>query len=120
MMKKLCILSGIIFSANALLAAPLQIKNVAPENKLLFTITKKDKTTLENAVNTFVHDVMGIEAASGKNDSKMDVTMDVIIEIRKNARNNQDWTTSDLIRDKLAEAGITIKDGKDGTSWSVN
>jgi cysteinyl-tRNA synthetase len=44
--------------------------------------------------------------------------MEIIIELRKQARLNKDWTTSDFIRDKVAEAGIKIKDTRDGTSWS--
>jgi cysteinyl-tRNA synthetase len=44
--------------------------------------------------------------------------MDLVIDLRHQARENKDWTTSDKIRDGLAAAGITIKDGKEGTSWS--
>jgi cysteinyl-tRNA synthetase len=43
--------------------------------------------------------------------------MDLVIELRQQARENKDWITSDKIRDGLAAAGIVIKDGKDGTTW---
>jgi cysteinyl-tRNA synthetase len=40
------------------------------------------------------------------------------LDLRQQARANKDWTTSDRIRDGLAAAGITVKDSKDGTTWS--
>jgi len=40
--------------------------------------------------------------------------------MRKNARENKDWTTSDQIRDTLKELNITVKDGKEETTWSIN
>jgi cysteinyl-tRNA synthetase len=38
-----------------------------------------------------------------------------LIDIRKDARRRKDWATSDEIRNKLAEAGVMLKDDKDGT-----
>jgi cysteinyl-tRNA synthetase len=45
--------------------------------------------------------------------------MSLLMEIRAEAREKKDWGTSDLIRDRLQEAGIAIKDSKDGTSWTL-
>ena len=45
--------------------------------------------------------------------------MDVILDIRAKAKANKDWATSDAIRDKLKEIGITVKDGKDGATWNL-
>ena len=39
--------------------------------------------------------------------------------MRANAKKNKDWTTSDLIRDRLAAIGFSVKDTKDGVEWSV-
>jgi cysteinyl-tRNA synthetase len=44
--------------------------------------------------------------------------MNLIIDIRKSARDNKDWITADKIRDTLAELSVQLKDGKDGTSWT--
>jgi cysteinyl-tRNA synthetase len=44
--------------------------------------------------------------------------MDVIINIRNEAKKNKDFTTSDRIRQELAEIGIQLKDSKDGTLWN--
>ncbi len=41
------------------------------------------------------------------------------MEIRANAKQAKDWTTSDLIRDKLAALGFSVKDTKNGVEWSV-
>ena len=45
--------------------------------------------------------------------------MEVILELRAKARENKDWPTSDLIRDKLSRLDIQVKDGKDGVTWSI-
>ena len=45
--------------------------------------------------------------------------MDLIIEIRQKARANKDWDISDQVRDKMNELKIALKDGAEGTSWSV-
>jgi len=44
----------------------------------------------------------------------------LLIDIRNEARAKKDFATSDKIRDQLVELGIQIKDGKDGTTFSVN
>jgi cysteinyl-tRNA synthetase len=43
--------------------------------------------------------------------------MELVLEIRKDARAKKDFATSDLIRDRLKEAGIEVKDTKDGVVW---
>jgi cysteinyl-tRNA synthetase len=53
------------------------------------------------------------------NSNSVEGLMKLIIELRQEARNNKDWGTADKIRDGLAAAGITVKDGKDGVSWEV-
>ena len=56
-----------------------------------------------------------------KDDSNtLNGVMELLIDIRNEARANKDFATSDKIRDQLVELGIQIKDGKDGTTFSVN
>jgi len=43
--------------------------------------------------------------------------MELILEIRREARIKKDWGTSDLIRDRLGKAGIVVKDGKETSTW---
>ncbi len=84
-------------------------------------ITQEDKMVLRDTLEGFVYDVLGIEnQAAGKDDSKvLDGVMELLIELRNKARANKDFDTSDKIRDELNALGIQIKDGKDGTTFSI-
>jgi len=82
------------------------------------TITQDDLIKLEKAMILFIYDVLGLEITTENSNEKLAPVMDLVIDLRQQARENKDWTTSDKIRDGLAAAGITIKDGKEGTSWS--
>jgi cysteinyl-tRNA synthetase len=82
------------------------------------TITNEDLVKLEKAMLVFIYDVLGLEFTTENSNEKLAPVMDLVIDLRQQARENKDWTTSDKIRDGLAAAGITIKDGKEGTTWS--
>ena len=82
-------------------------------------ISSEDQNKLLVAMNSFVRDVMGINKQQAGETEKLGAVMEVILEIRKNARANKDFATSDLIRDKMLAAGITIKDSREGTSWEA-
>jgi len=45
--------------------------------------------------------------------------IELILELRRNAREEKNWALSDKIRDRLLELGIKIKDGKDKTTWTM-
>ena len=70
---------------------------------------------------TFVFDVLGLidESEANAGGDVINGLMNLIIDIRKTARENKDWTTSDMIRDQLKAAGVEIKDTKDGVEWRV-
>jgi cysteinyl-tRNA synthetase len=82
------------------------------------SISKADLELLSAELTSFVLDVLGLSLSKASTDSKLAPVMDLVLDIRKAARENKDWTTSDKIRDGLAAAGIVVKDGKEGTSWS--
>ncbi|HHE32855.1 MAG TPA: cysteine--tRNA ligase [Chlorobaculum parvum] len=74
---------------------------------------------------TFAAEVLGIlqsrEAASGNAEADaqtLDDVMQVLLELRKEARASKDFATSDKIRDLLIERGIEVKDTKEGATWS--
>ena len=46
--------------------------------------------------------------------------MELVLESRKKAREEKNWAESDRIRDLLSSFGITVKDTKDGATWSLD
>lgn len=85
-------------------------------------ITAEDLLTLQNAVNTFVFDVMGLhnEGENNSGGKALDTVMQIVLEQRAEAKKRKDFATSDQIRDLLLAGGITIKDTKEGTVWQVD
>ena len=86
------------------------------------TLTKDDLEILKTTVNDFVFKVLGLENVSeGSLDTdKLGGVVEILIQLRKEARDNKDWALSDKIRDELIELGIQLKDGKEGTTFSIN
>ena len=76
-----------------------------------------DLASLTEAMLGFVQGVLGIKNADSGADNKLAPVMDLVLDLRQEARANKDWGTSDKIRDGLAAAGIVVKDEKDGSSW---
>ncbi len=85
------------------------------------TLTAEDLKTLKDTLEVFTFDVLGIknEKASSNNTEKLDSVMEMLIQMREEARANKNWGLSDEIRDKLLLVGIQLKDGKEGTSYSI-
>jgi cysteinyl-tRNA synthetase len=69
---------------------------------------------------TFIRDVLGLydETASGSDMETLDGLMSIILQLRADARGRKDFASSDLIRDRLNDLKIQIKDGKEGVSWN--
>jgi cysteinyl-tRNA synthetase len=68
----------------------------------------------------FLEDVFGLSAIGNENNEILKPIMDLLLEIRKEAKAKKDFATSDRIRNQLISSGIIIKDEKDGnTSWSL-
>ena len=65
--------------------------------------------------------VLGLDSheVSTGNDAALDAVLQLVIEQRRAARELNDWTTADRIRDALTAAGIQLDDSTDGTHWSV-
>ena len=92
------------------------INNVKDGNA---TMSAADQALLLKSFDGFIHEVLGLKAVTENDNSVLSAVMEVILEIRKSARENKDWATSDLIRDKMKAAGITIKDSREGTTWTT-
>ena len=87
------------------------------------TITKEDLQVLLDTMHGFIFDVLGLTDATSMeagNDDKLSGAIELLIELRNQARNNKDFATSDKIRDDLQQVGIQLKDGKEGTSFSLS
>jgi cysteinyl-tRNA synthetase len=84
-------------------------------------ISHDDLEKLKRVMNTFTFDVLGLldETKSNSNSNVIDELMDLIIDIRNDARANKNWDMSDKIRDELNKAGVHIKDTKSGVEWSL-
>ena len=74
---------------------------------------------LKSVMNAFFFDVLGLKILDQAKSDKLDAAMKVLIQLRTEARNDRNWALSDEIRDKLKEQGIVLKDGKEGTTYSV-
>jgi cysteinyl-tRNA synthetase len=93
-------------------------KNINLINDGKATITTADRDLLAKEMNGFIAGVLGLQPSEESNDSKLAPVMNLVLDLRQQARSNKDWKTSDKIRDGLAAAGIVVKDGKEGTTWS--
>lgn len=84
------------------------------------TISTKDLEELKATLNAFIFDVLGLQTIEENNNEKLDQTLQVLIELRNQARKSKNFELSDQIRDKLLAEGIELKDGRDGTSYVLN
>ena len=97
----------------------VKVINLIKEQKA--SLTKEDIEEFKTTITGFVFDVLGFMNESSQEDSKkIKGVVELLIKLRKEARENKDWALSDQIRDELIELGIQLNDGKEGTSFSIN
>ena len=82
-------------------------------------ISKETFARLQKEFPEILRDILGILPEEAGSSNVVDGLMGLLIDIRQNARKNKDFTTSDQIRDTLNDLGIEIKDGAEGTSYSL-
>lgn len=97
----------------------VRIINTAKDN--CTSISKGDIMQLNVLFNDIAKDVLGLidEAAAGDNSSVLEGVIEMLLEMRKEAKSQRDFAKSDAIRDKLIGLGIQIKDTKEGTEWTL-
>lgn len=87
------------------------------------TITKADLELLKNTIYNFAFDILGLvnvtKAAESATD-KLTSAVELLIQLRQDARANKDFALSDKIRNELASKGIQLNDGKEGTTFSLS
>ena len=84
-------------------------------------INANDKALLDELFLKFIPDVLGLvdESAGNGSEELVGGLVEMILEVRKVAKSNKDFATSDLIRDKLKALGVQIKDTKEGVEWTL-
>ncbi len=97
----------------------VKLINLIKENKA--SLSSMDLKDFTQTFNAFIFDILGLENVSVQdNSNKLSGVVEMLIGMRNDARENKDWALSDKIRDELLTLGIQLKDGKDGTTFSVN
>jgi cysteinyl-tRNA synthetase len=88
------------------------------------TLNADDINTLKVLFKTFLEDILGVRTGldmeNKDNMSAYNGAVDLLMEIRSDAKAAKDWAMSDLIRNKLSALGFNIKDTKNGVEWSID
>ena len=98
----------------------VRIINQAVEGQQTFTAEDIEK--LKAIVNRYVFDILGLrneKAAEAGGKDMVSPLVDMLLNMRMEAKANKDWATSDKIRDNLTAVGIRVKDRKDGFDWEI-
>lgn len=94
--------------------------NAATDGNL--KLSQRNIDDLNHLFDTVLTGLLGIlpeESAAGIDMEPYRKAVDLVLEVRANAKAQKDWATSDLIRDRLSEIGFNIKDTKNGAEWSL-
>jgi cysteinyl-tRNA synthetase len=87
------------------------------------TVTAEGLDALRRVFNTFFSDILGLrteQSGSGEREAAFGHAVDLLLQIRSQAKANKDWATSDKIRDELQALGFEVKDTKDGATWKLS
>jgi cysteinyl-tRNA synthetase len=95
------------------------VKYINSANDGTEKLTASDIELLKKLFNVFVFDILGLrdEASAGNDEKLTSDLVEIIINLRQDAKNKKEWGTSDKIRDELKNAGIILKDTKDSADW---
>jgi cysteinyl-tRNA synthetase len=98
-----------------------EIQKFQNNQQPLSLISESTLKRLKETFNIVLFDIFGLKDEAADNEGSpelLDGLMEMIIDFRKEVREQKNWAKSDLIRDKLLELGVQIKDGKEGASWN--
>lgn len=106
--------------------APILISHLFEAVKWIFLIdegkekiTPEDLHLLKTTLRELTSDVLGLESIQINPGGHLDHVLALLIELRTDAKKARDFELSDRIRDRLLEAGIQLKDTREGTSWQL-
>ena len=85
------------------------------------TISAEDLEELKSVFKLYIENIFGLKADSNSEagSDAYKKAIDLLLNIRLEAKRNKDWGTSDKIRNELTALGFSIKDTKDGFEWSL-
>ena len=86
------------------------------------SLTAEDLKLFGESMNTFTFDILGLieeEAGAATSDSKLNDVVNLLLNLRMEAKANKDWATADKIRNELQQLGFVIKDTKEGFEWEM-
>lgn len=84
------------------------------------SLSEDDLSLFKEKYTVFITDILGLVPEENDSSEKIEGLMELIIDLRKNARTQKDFATSDKIRDQLSALGFVIKDSKEGSHWEYN
>ena len=87
------------------------------------TITPEGLEELRRVMHLFAFDILGLRAEAEADSGREEIfgkAVDLLLDLRAQAKAAKDWATSDRIRDELAALGFEVKDTKDGATWKLN
>ena len=84
-------------------------------------ISEGELQELKEVFALYLEDLLGIRDESSQNGGieAYQKAIDLLLNIRMEAKKNKDWATSDRIRNELSALGFEIKDTKDGFEWRL-
>jgi cysteinyl-tRNA synthetase len=88
------------------------------------SINSSDLDELKSVFKLFLNDILGLEPESNASASQeiesYKGAVDLLLNLRMEAKKNKDWGTSDIIRNELIKLGFDIKDTKEGFEWKIS
>ena len=92
---------------------------MASDKKAKLTLSDIDE--IRSAVARYFGGIMGLNAQDRSDDNgAMNEVMDILIQLRSEAKQEKNYALSDAIRNRLKDKGIELMDSKEGTTWKIN
>jgi cysteinyl-tRNA synthetase len=96
------------------------INSIKDKTIAITAISADTLTLLQSKFKSYLEDVFGLKPVNEADNAKLQGVMQLLIDIRKEAKGKKDFATSDKIRNQLTQLGINLKDEKSGEmSWSI-
>jgi cysteinyl-tRNA synthetase len=82
-------------------------------------LSADDIKSVNRLFSTFAFEILGLRTEAEVSNNKLSGVLNLLLDLRQEAKAGKDWKTSDRIRDRLSDLGITVKDRKDGYDWEI-